>query len=91
MGAYVCFDRHIHIGNETLTNGVLSQLGYADINEQMINEIGNNKRLKWIQISECLPDEAYQKIDQILSVRPDITFRLFYFLDCQRLESRTWF
>ena len=86
MGVDICFDRHIHIGNETRTNGGLSQLGYAEINEQMINAIGNNKRLKWIQISEYLPDEAYQKIDQILSVRPDITFRLFHFLDCQEID-----
>ena len=61
MGTYVCFDRHIHIGYESRTNGILSQLGYVDINEQMLNEIVNNKRLKCIQISECLPDEAYQK------------------------------
>lgn len=86
MGAYVCFDRHIHIGYETRTNGILSQLGYVDINEQMLNEIVSNKRLKWIQISECLPDEAYQKIDQILLVRPDITFRLFQFLNCQEID-----
>ena len=46
MGTYVCFDRHIHIGYETRTNGILSQLGYVDINEQMLNEIVNNKRLK---------------------------------------------
>ena len=39
MGTYVCFDRHIHIGYETRTNGILSQLGYVDINEQMLNEI----------------------------------------------------
>ena len=65
MGTYICFDRHIHIGNKTCENGILSQLGYADINEQMLNEICNNKRLKWIQISECLPNEAYRKIDQI--------------------------
>lgn len=43
MGAYVCFDRHIHIGYETRTNGILSQLGYVDINEQMLNEIVSNK------------------------------------------------
>lgn len=73
MGAHICFDRHIHIGNETWTNGVLSVLGFADINEQMLNEITNNKRLKWIQISDCLPDEAYQKIDQIFFVRPDLS------------------
>ena len=45
MGTYVCFDRHIHIGYETRTNCILSQLGYVDINEQMLNEIVNNKRL----------------------------------------------
>ena len=86
MGTYVCFDRHIHIGYETRTNGILSQLGYVDINEQMLNEIVSNKGVKWIQISECLPDEAYQKIDQILLVRPDITFRLFHFLNCQEID-----
>lgn len=86
MGARICFDRHIHIGNETRINGILSQLGYADINEQMLNEIGNNKRLKWIQISDCLPNEAYQKIDQILLVRPDITFRLFHFINYHEID-----
>ena len=54
MGAYVCFDRHIHWGYETRTNGILSQLGYVDINEQMLNEIVSNKRLKWIQICSAL-------------------------------------
>ena len=39
MGTYVCFDRHVHIGYETRTNGILSQLGYVDINEQMLNEM----------------------------------------------------
>jgi hypothetical protein len=39
MGAHICFDRHIHIAYETRTNGILSQLGYVDINEQMLNEI----------------------------------------------------
>lgn len=86
MGTYICFDRHIHIGNETCENGILSQLGYADINEQMLNEICNNKRLKWIQISECLPNEAYRKIDQILLARPDITFRLFHFINYHEID-----
>lgn len=80
MGTHICFDRHIHIANETWSNGVLSHLGYGDINEQALNEIAYNRKLKWIQISGYLPNEAYQKIDQILSVRPDITFRLFHFL-----------
>lgn len=81
MGAYICFDRHIHIANKTWSNGVLSHLGYEDIDEQTLNEIVNNKKLKWIQISGYLPNEGYEKIDHILSLRPDITFRLFHFLD----------
>ncbi|MDD7388556.1 MAG: hypothetical protein PUG60_02645 [Lachnospiraceae bacterium] len=86
MGTYTRFDRHIHIGNETRKNGILSQIGYADINEQMLNEIANNKSLKWIQISDYLPNEAYQKIDQILLVRPDITFRLFHFINYHEID-----
>ncbi len=79
MGAHTCFDR-IHISDETRSNGVLNYLGYGDINEQTINKIVSNKALKCIQISDYLPDEAYQKIDRILSMRQDIHLRLFYFL-----------
>lgn len=86
MGAYICFDRHIHIANKTWSNGILSHLGYMDIDEQTFNEIINNKKLKWIQISDYLPDEAYRKIDQIFSVRQDITFRLFHFLNNEEVD-----
>ena len=86
MGAYIRFDRHIHIANKTWSNGVLSHLGYEDINEQTLNEIINNKKLKWIQISAYLPEEAYRKINQIFSLRPDITFRLFHFLNNEEVD-----
>ncbi len=84
--AYICFNNYIHIAHETWSNGVISYLGYADINEQMVKEIVNDKKLKWIQISSYLPDEAYRKIDWILSERPDITFRLFHFLDNNEVD-----
>lgn len=48
MGAHICFDRHIHIANKTWSKGVLRHLGYEDIDEQTLNEIVNNKKLKWI-------------------------------------------
>ncbi len=86
MGAHICFDRHIHIANKPWSKGVLSHLGYEDIDEQTLNEIVNNKKLKWIQISGYLPNEAYRKIDQILSERPDITFRLFHFLNNDEVD-----
>ena len=80
MGAYIDFDNHITIANKS-SNGFISQIGYKDINDKVINEILNNKRIKWIQISNYLPDEAYQVIDNVLSVRKDLTFRLFHFMD----------
>jgi len=86
MGAHICFDRHIHIANKTWSNGVLSHLGYEDIDEQTLNEIVSNKKLKWIQISGYLPNEAYRRIDRILSVRSDITFRLFHFLNNDEVD-----
>ena len=44
MGTYVCFDRHIHIEYETRTNGILSQLGYVDINELSLRRIKKTTR-----------------------------------------------
>ena len=67
MGAHICFDRHIHIANKTWSNGVLSHLGYEDIDVQTLNEIVNNKELKWIQISGYLPNEAYRCVQILLS------------------------
>lgn len=86
MGAYVCFDRHIHIANKTISNGALKQVGYMDIDNNMINEIASNPKLKWIQISDYLTDEAYKKIDCILSLRPDMSFRIFHFLDYNEVD-----
>ena len=66
MGAYVCFTKHIEISKETRNNGVISSLGYKDIDAHKINEIADNKKVKYIQISDYLSKEAYQIIDQIL-------------------------
>lgn len=80
MGAYINLTNYVHISKDTRTNGCLKVLGYRDIDDHVIADIVNNSKIKTIQMSEPLPDEAYQKIDKILSVRPDITFRLFHFL-----------
>lgn len=85
MGAYINFTNHITISDKT-SNGVLSQIGYKDINIQVINEIVNNKKIKWIQISHYLPDEAYQIIDNILSMRKDLIFRLYWFSDNNEVD-----
>ena len=39
MGAYVRYDRHIHIAKETKTIWPLSWLGYRDIDDEKLKEI----------------------------------------------------
>ena len=86
MGAYINHTNLVHVTNETRTDGCFELLGYKDIDDQVIREIADNKKIERIQISSLLPDEAYQKIDEILSLRPDITFRLFDFDDEDKVD-----
>ena len=86
MGAYINHTDRVHISSETRTNGCLGSLGYKDIDDQVIHEIANNGKIKYLQISKPLPDKAYQIIDEILSLRPDITFRLFDFDDEDKVD-----
>ncbi len=76
----------VHVTNETRTDGCFEFLGYKDIDDQVIRAIVDNKKIKRIQISKPLPDKAYQIIDEILSLRPDITFRLFGFYDEDKVD-----
>jgi len=77
MGAKIDFTSHIHISKKTSKNGVLKCVGYKDITPELLDEIAQNERIKWIQIDENLPDRAYREIDRILERRPDIYFRIF--------------
>ena len=86
MGAYINLTNFVHIGKETRTDGFLKTLGYKDIDAQVISGIAGNAKIKCIQISEPLPGEAYQRIDQILSSRQDIAFRLFHFLEDDKVD-----
>lgn len=86
MGTYINLSNHIHIAIKSYTNGFLKWLGYKDVDDEVINDIVSNKEIKTIQISESLPDEAYQIIDKLLSLRPDITFRLWDFIEEDKVD-----
>jgi len=86
MGAYINRTNLVHVTNETRTDGCFEFLGYKDIDDQVIRAIVDNKKIKRIQISYLLSDKAYQIIDEILSLRPDITFRLFDFDDEDKVD-----
>lgn len=86
MGAYIDFNNHIHISTQTNGNSVLKYIGYKDIDDEFIKTVSANKKVRWVQISEYLPDEAYSVIDRILEARPDMKFRIFHFFDCEQLD-----
>lgn len=77
MGARINFTNHVHIANKSFKNGVMEFIGYNDISPELIEEIAHDKRIKWIQISENLPEQGYQIIDSILERREDLYFRIF--------------
>lgn len=77
MGARIDFNNHIHISNRSFDNGIMKIIGYDDIYPEMIEKITHEKKIKWIQIDEELPEKAYQVIDSILKKRQDLYFRIF--------------
>lgn len=86
MGASIILTNYVHISTETRTDGCLKVLGYKGIDAAVLKAIVDNKRIETIQISDFLPDEAYRKIDEILALRPDITFRLYHFLHYDKID-----
>ncbi len=69
---------HINVSEKTETLvGVIQNTGYRDINSEFVEKVRLDNKIKYVQISTVLPDEAYQKIDSILAARPDMKFRIF--------------
>ena len=66
MGAKVDFTSHIKISGKTNANGLLRTYGYYDLTDEMISQITNTPTIKFVQISEPLPQQAYIAIDKIL-------------------------
>lgn len=67
----------IHIGEQSREDGISRQLGYEDITSQLLDEIVQDDRIRWIQINKNLPDRAYREIDRIFERRQDLYFRIF--------------
>lgn len=77
MGSRIDFTSHITVSDETSVNGFLKFYGWRDIDDDFINQIANNKIIKFVQISSPLPREAFAVIDKILGRRHDMYFRIY--------------
>lgn len=86
MGAWINLSNRITISTKSMENGSLCWLGYNDITEEVFQSIVNNEKIKYIQIDDYIPLEAYEIIDSILQVRPDIYFRIFSLFKVQYFD-----
>ena len=77
MGAWLNYSNRIEISNKSWSSGAIHNTGYDELTELFIQDIIANPKIKYVQISEPLPDIAFAKIDQILHERPDIGFRIY--------------
>lgn len=68
---------HIEISNVSFDNGIISKIGYKDIDEKLMKDIVNSPKLKIIQISKELPIEAYKTIDSMLEKKNSLVFRIY--------------
>lgn len=71
------FTSHIDISEKTTVNGFWKTYGYRDLTEERISQIAGNPTIRYIQISESLPRQAYAAIDKILEKREDMHFRIY--------------
>lgn len=68
----------IEISEKTSKPGaIIEYYSYKDVDEEFINAIVNDEKIKWIQISKLLPEEAYTVIDSILGSKPELYFRIY--------------
>ncbi len=77
MGAWVNFSNRIEIGNRSWSNGAMQIYGYEDLTEEFVRTIIASPGIRYIQITENLPENAYKMIDRILEEREDMYFRIY--------------
>lgn len=65
MGSYINYTKRINVTNKT--------------DNTIINDVIDNQKIKVIQINDYVNDETLILINQVLKIRPDLTFRIFGF------------
>lgn len=76
MGTKLDFVSRINITEQT-TYTPWKSIGYRDLTDELISQIADDTKIKFIQISKPLPQQAYWSIDKILEKRDDIHFRIY--------------
>lgn len=77
MGTKLDFTNHIDISKNAADNGLQMTYGYHDLTDQFISQLIKSPTIKYVQISEALPPQAYIAIDKIFEKRDDLHFRIY--------------
>lgn len=86
MGAWIS-NNFITISDKSYKAGAMLEFwGYKDIDDKFINDIVSDEKIKEIQISKELPDEAYEVIDSILAKKPELMFRIYGLYDEKKFD-----
>ena len=81
MGVWIS-KNHIEVAEKTSKPGsILTTYSYKDIDDTFIDAIVKDDKIRWIQIADLLPEEAYQVIDSLLERKPKIWFRIYSLYD----------
>ena len=67
----------IEIDDRTSIGKFSNSIGYNDVNAQVLKDIADDTKLKFVQMSKNLPDQALAAVDEVLNVRPDLVFRIY--------------
>ncbi len=86
MGVWLS-KNHVEIAEKTSKPGsILKRYGYKDVDDEFINAIVKDEKIKWIQISNLLSEEAYDVIDSILERKPELCFRIYGLYDDSKCD-----
>ena len=75
--SYWLQNNHIDISDKTVEKGSIKTIDYREVTDELISSVASDEKIKYIQVSKELPDEAYQVIDRFLEAKPDMTFRIW--------------
>lgn len=78
MGAYINYANRVEFLSHKWNNQSL-QYTFTQLNQNICYQIINNPRIQYIQISEYIPDDRLEMINELFRQRPDFIFRIYGF------------
>lgn len=86
MGSGINFTNRVHISGQSYNN-TINSICFECLTDDLIQKIADDRKIKYIQISENLPEKAYEIINEIFKKRSDLYFRIFSIGVSENIET----